>query len=302
MEPKEVRLTPDDIKQQLASLASKEYIASDYVQLFQEMFEAQFQTEGKLNASDVCPPITKEEIDRRIGKGLPVIEVSKIHLDEAVLDDLFERISSVLMRAGTGKIPAVGRFSEAKKSGRVSLRDLALAVVDNERLNKISKEAGVGREETSFLAQALIVPFLRTCARSLRNKINLDKAVTNRCPVCSGVPLMAKLRKEDGRRILECSLCGTQWHFQRLKCPFCGNEDTKTLGFFFVEEETSYRVDKCEKCKGYIKTVDERKKPEGELKSLLVEDVSTLFLDILAEREGYWSIRGKVVTEPALKS
>jgi len=48
--------------------------------------------------------------------------------------------------------------------------------------------------------------------------------------------------------------------------------------------------------------VDERKKPEGELKALPVEDVVTLYLDILAAKEGYWSIRGKIKTEPALKS
>jgi FdhE protein len=101
---------------------------------------------------------------------------------------------------------------------------------------------------------------------------------------------MAKLRREDGKRILECSLCNTQWVFKRLRCPFCGNEDADTLGFFFVEEAT-YRVDKCDKCKRYIKTVDERKKPEGGLRALLVEDVATLYLDMLAAKEGYQSIR-----------
>ncbi len=300
MEQREDRLTPDDIRKQIQGLALKEYIASDYLQLFQDIFETQFQTEEKLIAKDVCPPITGEEIDRRIRQGLPAIEVSRIRLNEAELDGLFERISSVLARSGTGK--TVERFSEARKSGKISLRDLALAVVDDECLSRVSEKAGVGREETSFLAQALLAPFLRTCARSLKDKVNLDKVVTSRCPVCGGAPLMARLRKEDGRRILECSLCATQWHFQRLKCLFCGNEDANTLGFFFVGEEASYRVDKCEKCKGYIKTVDERKKPEGELRSLVVEDVATLFLDILAAREGYWSIRGKIKTEPVLKS
>ncbi len=302
MEQKENQLTPDDIRRQVKSLASKEYIASDYLQLFQEVFEAQFQTEEKLNVNDVCPPITREEIDRRIGQMLPVIEVNRIRLNEIELGELFEKISSALAKFGSGKTSAVGRFSEARKSGEISLKNLALTVIDDECLNRVSEKTGVGREETSFLAQTLVTPFLRACARSLKDKVNLDKVVTNRCPICGGTPLMARLRKEDGRRILECSLCATQWHYQRLKCLFCGNEDANTLGFFFVGEEVTYRVDKCDKCKGYIKTVDERKKPESELKSLVVEDVATLFLDILATREGYWSIRGKIATEPVLKS
>jgi len=302
MKQKENQLTPDDIRRQVKSLASKEYVASDYLQLFQEVFEAQFQTEEKLNVNDVCPPITREEIDRRIGQGLPIIAVNRIRLNETELGELFEKISSALARFGTGKKSAVEKFSEARRSGEISLKNLALAVIDDGYLNKVSEKVGVGREETFFLAQALVTPFLRTCARSLKDKVNLDKVVTNRCPICGGAPLMAMLRKEDGKRILECSLCAARWPFQRLKCLFCGNENADTLGFFFVEEEAAYRVDKCDKCKGYIKTVDERKKPEGALKALPVEDVVTLYLDILAAKEGYWSIRGKIKTEPALEN
>jgi hypothetical protein len=37
--------------------------------------------------------------------------------------------------------------------------------------------------------------------------------------------------------------------------------------------------------------VDERKKPECGLRALSVEDVATLYLDMLAAKEGYQSIR-----------
>ena len=46
-------------------------------------------------------------------------------------------------------------------------------------------------------------------------------------------------------------------------------------------------VETCEGCKGYIKTVDERKLPEDETVLSVVEEAATLHLDLLAEREGY---------------
>ena len=102
---------------------------------------------------------------------------------------------------------------------------------------------------------------------------------------------MAKLRGSDGKRMLGCSLCNTEWAFSRLKCFSCGNEDQDSLGFFFTQKEDAYRIDKCDKCRSYIKTVDERKKAEDKLRPLLVEDVATLYLDMLAEKEGYHSIK-----------
>jgi formate dehydrogenase maturation protein FdhE len=46
-------------------------------------------------------------------------------------------------------------------------------------------------------------------------------------------------------------------------------------------------IETCESCRGYIKTVDERKLPAGETIIPVVEESATLHLDLLAEREGY---------------
>ena len=74
--------------------------------------------------------------------------------------------------------------------------------------------------------------------------------------------------------------------------PSCGNENVEKLGFFFAEGDNAYRVDKCDVCQKYIKTADERKNPEGEAKSLALLDAATLYLDILAEKEGYQNLQG----------
>jgi FdhE protein len=71
----------------------------------------------------------------------------------------------------------------------------------------------------------------------------------------------------------------------RIKCPFCGNEEQKTLAYFTVEEDERYRVEVCDNCKRYIKTVDFRK--TNERADLEVEDIATIHLDMLANEEGY---------------
>jgi len=291
MRHKEGQLTPDDVSEQIRGLMSEAYVAPDYLQLFQAVFGAQYETERKLRVKELCPLITKEEAARRIGQGLPVIDCSKLQFDEVEFDDLLERMCCILTKGAADKNLAVERLLEAEKAGEVSLEDLTLMVItrDGECLERICEKVGGGKEEVVFIATVLVAPLLRVCARSLRRKVDLDQVQTDRCPICGGTPLMAKLRREDGKRMLECSLCNTQWMFKRLRCPFCSNEDADTLGFFFVEEAT-YRVDKCDKCKRYIKTVDERKKPEGGLRALSVEDVATLYLDMLAAKEGYQGI------------
>jgi FdhE protein len=105
------------------------------------------------------------------------------------------------------------------------------------------------------------------------------------CPVCGSPPAISILRGE-GERFLFCSFCDHEWLSQRIYCPFCENKDQKTLHYFFSEEE-EYRVNVCDKCKRYIKTVDTREIKRSVYPFL--EQVATLHLDMLAQNQGLQS-------------
>ena len=96
---------------------------------------------------------------------------------------------------------------------------------------------------------------------------------------------MGKLEKETGKRHLQCQLCRSGWTFKRLECPFCGCDEQKKLRYFYDEDDPAYRVEVCDKCRRYLKTVDLRKK-DREI-SLIAEDLATLHLDVVAEQEGF---------------
>jgi FdhE protein len=106
------------------------------------------------------------------------------------------------------------------------------------------------------------------------------------CPICGKEPKIGEIRKEEeGKRYLFCHQCGFKWYFHRIKCPFCGNEEQHSLAYFEVEGEERYRVDVCNKCRRYIKTVELPKSSEEP--NLDVEDIATLHLDMIAYDEGY---------------
>jgi len=48
---------------------------------------------------------------------------------------------------------------------------------------------------------------------------------------------------------------------------------------------TRHRIDVCDKCKRYVKTIDSRK--TDNVMNLFVENLSTLALDIVADEEGF---------------
>jgi len=104
-----------------------------------------------------------------------------------------------------------------------------------------------------------------------------------RCPVCNSIPSIASI-EEDGKRRLYCSFCGTSGHYSRIGCPACLNEDTSTMNIITIEGEEGFRINTCDACGSYLKTVD-----AGLLNDLSVDlaDLISLPLDIIAQRKGF---------------
>jgi FdhE protein len=135
-----------------------------------------------------------------------------------------------------------------------------------------------------FLEESLR-PELEKIAHQYGEKISKLGWAEGYCPICGKEPKIGEIKADDGRRYLFCNQCGFEWHYRRVKCPFCGNEEQHALAYFTIEGDERYRVDVCNVCKRYIKMVDLRNS-ERET-NLDVEDIATLHLDMLAYEEGY---------------
>jgi len=115
------------------------------------------------------------------------------------------------------------------------------------------------------------------------------------CFECGAPPQVAVLRDLPdalGRRSLICSTCATEWRFQRLTCPHCGEIKADKLPLHTAESIAHVRVDACTTCTRYIKTVDLRK--DGNAVPL-VDELAAVELDIWAREQGLRKLRANVL-------
>ena len=127
---------------------------------------------------------------------------------------------------------------------------------------------------------------------------DVDKWDRGYCPVCGSWPTLAELIGAEKRRVLRCGRCGTAWSWLVLLCPYCGNDDHRSLGTLTpadvrpgsalpgpAESHSRDRVDVCERCRGYLKAVPSFT-PVSTVR-LAAEDVATVHLDVGAREAGY---------------
>lgn len=106
------------------------------------------------------------------------------------------------------------------------------------------------------------------------------------CPLCGGKPLVGVLRPEgDGaKRFLVCFLCGMEWGYRRIVCPACGEEDVHKLAVYQAKEFAHVRVEACDTCRNYIKSVDMTKNGHA---APVVDELATIPLNLWATEHGY---------------
>ncbi len=292
MEEDALSLTPEEIKKQTEELMAEKKVSPEYLNLFCELYTAEYKQEQKLLLKDLYPQLSKEELRRRLADEQPAIAAERLDISETALSRFLTEIGKVLAKhTGSGQA-LTSRLDEAARGGKISLRELVKAVVsdDQDFIEKSAGVTGIDKEELAFVGMSLARPVMRRIARSVETKIQISDITGDRCPVCGGAPVMARIKEDDGKRVVECSVCGAEWTAKRVRCLACGNEEEGTLGYIFIEND-SRRIDKCEKCHGYIKTADERKNAAVKSRDLIVEDAATLYLDMLAEQKGYHSAR-----------
>lgn len=141
--------------------------------------------------------------------------------------------------------------------------------------------------ESIFFANALLQPFAEYLAE--RN-VSSTEASPPVCPFCGARPQLAVLRPEgDGaKRFLLCSMCGTEWFFRRLLCPNCAEENKEHLPVFVAQEFDYVRVDACDTCHTYIKSIDLSKNGNA---VPVVDELATVSLNLWAQENNYKKVQ-----------
>ncbi len=138
------------------------------------------------------------------------------------------------------------------------------------------------------LAEFVLRAFLQPYAEFLAGRLaDPPLAATYRvCPRCGSPPLLGVLRPEGdgGKRRLLCSFCLQEWDFRRIFCAACGEEDEKKLPVYVAEQFPHVRVESCDTCKFYLRTIDLTK--DGNAVPI-VDDLAAIPLSLWAHERGY---------------
>lgn len=153
------------------------------------------------------------------------------------------------------------------------------------------------RSDRLFFGKALLQPYGEWLARSRDGAITRGlPSRDNRCPRCGGAPQVSVLERADtadgSSRRLQCATCLSTWDYRRILCPSCGNEDERTLGYYESPSFEHVRVDTCEQCGRYIKTVDLRRLGWA---VPLIDEMAAAPLDLWASERGYEKIELNLV-------
>ena len=149
-------------------------------------------------------------------------------------------------------------------------------------------ELGGSDQQLSPFAQFVPRAFLQPLAeqRATYASNALAESTQHECPLCDGLPLLGVLRPEGdgGKRRLMCSFCLHEWDFRRIYCPACSEEDETKLPVYVAEQFPHVRVEACETCKTYVRTIDLTK--DGNAVPL-VDDLAAIPLSLWAQERGY---------------
>ena len=135
-----------------------------------------------------------------------------------------------------------------------------------------------------FLSRAFLQPHAehRAAGRAMPPVVSAPRV----CPICGARPILGVLRPEGdgGKRRMMCSFCLQEWDFRRIYCPACGEEDEKKLPVYVAEQFPHIRVEACETCKVYVRTIDLTK--DGNAVPV-VDDLAAIPLSLWAHERGY---------------
>ena len=206
---------------------------------------------------------------------MPVDKASPATLPKSgELLSTFQEFLSIVEKNGPERVANAARELLASSSER--LHDLLSAIWQDANQPPATAE--------EFLAYAFLQPYAEF-ARSHAG-LQLENYTHPLCPFCNRKPALGVLRPmgDGAQRRLLCGFCLAEWDYRRVVCPGCGEEDYGKLPVYTAEAFPHIRVECCDRCQIYIKSIDLTK---NGLAEPLVDELSSLPLDLWAQEHGY---------------
>jgi formate dehydrogenase accessory protein FdhE len=207
----------------------------------------------------------------------------------APLFPLFSDVLAMLQRHGPAPVQEAARrlTEQSKDSWKTRLEEFWIAREQSQ--HRRTEEADDSYETlTEFILRAFVQPYAEFVAAQVP-----DPSLTaneRMCPRCGAAPLLGVLRPEGegGKRRLLCSFCLQEWDSRRIFCAACAEDDEKKLPVYVAEQFPHIRVEACDTCRFYVRTIDLTKDGNA---APIVDDLAAIPLTLWSQEHGYQRIQ-----------
>lgn len=245
------------------------------LEFFEGLFEIQQQRADAMAEAMDYEGVSREEAEAAYDAFEPLLSKAPISIDDVQLFGTCKQIAEY-MAEGAG---LDGEVAESLRSidwyKLVGKFDLKLAGSNPpefvEECLKNFDVFGIGPEVPASIVMMVVAFALRSHIQPAAEKLfaavpketkeSIAREHPLACPVC-GSPAAAShvdaAKGMEGRgREQYCSMCGTSWPFERMRCGVCGTENAARLHYFHVEGDSSHRLQNCDECGQYQRMVFE---------------------------------------------
>ena len=282
--PSYLALTPGQVQKAVEAVKKSKPVYAEILDFYGGVFEAQEDCKGRI---DLEPLQLSEDLQTaRAREKLPLIKIEAFIYDDTESANLFRALCHLATEANPKLSAAAGVILNAvEKTIKPDALFSGLLNGNEALFENMANELEIEKPVLGFFTYNSLKPSLCACADQLAVYLNPNEPwLQGYCPICGSAPILSIL-EDEGRRKLVCSFCWHLWSAKRLHCPYCDSSQNKDLHYFYSEEEKDTRVDVCDNCKKYIKTLDTRK-----IERLIypaLEQISTIHLDIKAQEKGF---------------
>jgi formate dehydrogenase maturation protein FdhE len=275
---------------ELRALKQRQPDLREAVDMHVELIELHRRVRGRVPLPSFA--LSADILSQHRAEGRPVLRFEEIPLELTDLRLLVRQVADVLRRydalddADYQNVQTLGRDMKLLATvsawyRRVAEQDAAVAGVSR-------ATAAMTADDSGMLGQVLTLamrPFLSRCAEVLQQRAELSMWSHPHCALCGGEPDFAVITPSAERHLV-CGRCTLQWKFEPLTCPYCGNDDRRSITSF-ATPDGQYRVYACDVCRRYLKAYDARRATRPFMP--MVDSVMTLPLDAAAIQRGYSS-------------
>jgi FdhE protein len=235
---------------------------------------------------DIAFSLDSEGARAKLAEGVPLLRDENLTVDVKEFRNRWSEICKIIAQHRDGR--EARDLAEAMRRDRVDPQELTRAILSGrpESLLHTWEANELDPSLAPTVLRLALFPWftaLDQAALTMRESVVWQRGY---CPTCGSWPLLGEYRGLDQMRFLRCGLCAASWEAARLYCPFCGTRDHEHLGYLQVEgEETSYKAATCSQCQGYVKMLSTLTALPP--LALLVADVATMHLDLIAAERGF---------------